>query len=100
MRSSGWLKPPTTGRYRFIVIYSDGLRLWMGGKQFINDWHPNSYPRQDEFEADFASLEPMSFRVEHFDEKNSSGVCSVRWIPPGAKLPEIIPIEAWSLTGR
>jgi serine/threonine protein kinase len=100
IRCSGWLKPPTTGRYRLIVSYSDGLRLWMGGTQFINDWHPNSYPRQDEFEADFASLEPMSFRVEHFDEKNSSGVCSVRWIPPGAKLPEIIPIEAWSLTGR
>jgi serine/threonine protein kinase len=50
IRCSGWLKPPTTGRYRFIVTYSDGLRLWMGGKQLANDWHPNSCPRQHEFE--------------------------------------------------
>ena len=98
LRWSGWLRPPTTGLYRFVVTYSDGLRLWMGGKQVVNDWHPNSYPRRDRFEADFANLKPVSIRIERLAEGNSSGLFRIRWVPPGAETAEDIPFEAWQQT--
>jgi hypothetical protein len=50
-----------------------------------------------EFEERFANLQPLPVRIDHFGLKSSRGSISVRWIPPGAKTPEIIPMEAWQL---
>jgi hypothetical protein len=97
MRWSGWLQPPTVGQYRFIVFCDDGIRMWLGGKPMLNEWRPKGWvrPRRYEFEEHFVNLQPMPIRIDHFGSKSSAGIVSVRWIPPGAKVPEIIPIEAW-----
>lgn len=38
VRWTGQVQPTTTGSYRFFVQADDGVRLWVNGKQLINDW--------------------------------------------------------------
>ncbi len=97
MRWSGALKPPKSGSYRLIVLYEDGVRLWLAGKPILKDWQATQTTRRFDFELLAASPqpEPVPIRIEHFVEGDSAGLFQIRWIPPGAKTPEVIPLEAW-----
>jgi serine/threonine protein kinase len=94
-RMSGWLKPPTPGRYRLVVIYDDGLRFWLDGKPLLREWQPKTGPFRFDTEWEFADLRPVPVRIEHFATTHSAGVFSIRWIPPGGDAPERIPPDAW-----
>jgi len=45
VRWTGWLVPPTTGYYVLHVAVDDGARLWLDGKQVLDEWRgqPVSY---------------------------------------------------------
>ena len=42
VRWTGYVKPPTTGLYRFHTLSDDGVRLWVNGVLLIDNWtgHP------------------------------------------------------------
>jgi outer membrane protein OmpA-like peptidoglycan-associated protein len=45
VRWTGWLIPPTTGRYVLHLTVDDGARLWLDGKPLLDEWRgqPLSY---------------------------------------------------------
>jgi outer membrane protein OmpA-like peptidoglycan-associated protein len=45
VRWTGWLVPPTTGYYVLCLSVDDGIRLWLGERQLLDDWrsHGQSY---------------------------------------------------------
>ena len=45
VRWTGWLVPPTTGHYVLHLAVDDGARLWLDGKQVLDEWRgqPLSY---------------------------------------------------------
>jgi outer membrane protein OmpA-like peptidoglycan-associated protein len=42
VRWTGWLVPPTSGRYVLHVAADDGVRLWVGGQLLIDEWRGQS----------------------------------------------------------
>lgn len=38
VRWSGFIKPDLTGSYTFSTTSDDGVRLWVNGKQLVNNW--------------------------------------------------------------
>ncbi|QKG57166.1 OmpA family protein [Hymenobacter sp. BRD128] len=38
VRWTGWLVPPTTGHYVLHLAIDDGARLWLDGKQLLDEW--------------------------------------------------------------
>jgi outer membrane protein OmpA-like peptidoglycan-associated protein len=38
VRWTGWLVPPTTGRYVLHMAVDDGVRLWLGNRQLLDEW--------------------------------------------------------------
>ena len=38
-RFEGIVNVPVTGQYEFNLAYDDGARLWIDGKQVVNDWN-------------------------------------------------------------
>ena len=38
MRWTGHVLAPTSGEYRFATISDDGVRLWLDGKQLVDNW--------------------------------------------------------------
>lgn len=45
VRWTGWLVPPVTGHYVLHLAVDDGARLWLDGKQVVDEWRgqPLSY---------------------------------------------------------
>lgn len=45
VRWTGWLVPPTTDHYVLHLAVDDGARLWLDGKQVLDEWRgqPLSY---------------------------------------------------------
>jgi outer membrane protein OmpA-like peptidoglycan-associated protein len=37
-RWTGWLRVPTTGHYVLYLTVDDGARLWLAGRQLLNEW--------------------------------------------------------------
>lgn len=38
VRWTGWLVPPTTGRYVLHISIDDGIRLWLNNRLLLDDW--------------------------------------------------------------
>jgi hypothetical protein len=38
VRWTGWLVPPTTGHYVLHLSVDDGIRLWLNGRELLNEW--------------------------------------------------------------
>jgi outer membrane protein OmpA-like peptidoglycan-associated protein len=42
VRWTGWLVPPATGHYVLRLTVDDGARLWLDGRQLLNEWRGQS----------------------------------------------------------
>ncbi len=42
VRWTGYLVPPVTGRYVLHLTVDDGMRLWLNGRQLLNEWRGQS----------------------------------------------------------
>jgi outer membrane protein OmpA-like peptidoglycan-associated protein len=38
VRWTGWLRPPASGRYILHITVDDGARLWLDGRQVLDEW--------------------------------------------------------------
>ena len=82
-RWSGFLQARTTGKHALILNTDDGARLWVDGKQVINDWIGRA-PNDSSVEVDLTAGTRVPIRVEYFQ---GGGGASARfdWIEPSGQ---------------
>ncbi|TDN36551.1 hypothetical protein E4631_13225 [Hymenobacter sp. UV11] len=82
VRWTGWLVPPTTGRYVLHISVDDGIRLWLNGRELLNEWRgqPLSYYQ---LAVDLRAGEPYSLRIDYCQYAFSTRM-RLAWEPPAA----------------
>jgi outer membrane protein OmpA-like peptidoglycan-associated protein len=85
VRWTGWLVPPTTGRYVLHISVDDGIRLWLNDHLLLDDWqgHPLSYYQ---VEVDLKAGEPYALRVDYC-QYSFSTQARLAWLAPPAPAP-------------
>ncbi|MBJ6109064.1 OmpA family protein [Hymenobacter sp. BT523] len=82
VRWTGWLMPPTSGKYVFHVTVDDGIRLWLNDRLLLNEWRgqpQSSYTAAVELRAG----EPYRLRVDYCQYGLDTRVF-VTWEQPAA----------------
>ena len=82
VRWTGWLVPPTTGHYVLHLSVDDGIRLWLNGRELLNEWRgqPLSYYQ---LAVDLKAGEPYSLRIDYCQYSFSTRM-RLAWEPPAA----------------
>ena len=81
VRWEGVIVPPTTGEYTFSAGGDDGVRLWIDGKQVMEDWGVHAYR---EFTTEPMRLEAgkaISVKLDFFQGGGESK-CMLKWNVP------------------
>jgi hypothetical protein len=88
VRWSGQVMPKYTETYTFYTGTDDGVRLWVNGKQLVNDWnnHPNT---ENKGTITLEAGKKYDIRVEYF-EGFSLANAQLSWSSP-SQTKEIIP---------
>jgi len=87
VRWTGKLDPPRTGTYTFHTTNDDGVRLWVAGKQIINDWasHPTE---QRKGQLKLTAGKKVDLKLEYFDS-SSEALVKLEWSGPGVRRGSI-----------
>jgi outer membrane protein OmpA-like peptidoglycan-associated protein len=86
VRWTGWLVPPTSGKYLFHVTVDDGIRLWLNDQLIMNEWRGqplSNYTAAVELRAG----EPYRLRVDYCQYSMDTRVF-VTWEPPGPRAAQ------------
>jgi len=87
-RWTGQVQPATSGTYTFFTQSDDGIRLWVNGKQIINNWTNHSVTENRGTIALVAG-QKYDIRLEYYDNTNSA-VAKLLWSAVGV-TKQIIP---------
>ena len=90
------LKVATNGEYTFYYTTDDGARLWIDGKQIVNDWVPRP-GLTSEAKVTLTAGE-HAVRAEFF-EGGGSAQAHLLWSGPGIGK-QVVPATATSANGR
>ncbi|MEI6915645.1 MAG: PA14 domain-containing protein, partial [Armatimonadota bacterium] len=96
IRWEGKLSIPADGDYKFIARADDGVRLWIDGKQIIDEWDQHA-------PTDFPGTISLTkgehdIRMDYF--QLIGGACiKLSWEGPGIKN-QVIPAESLSFEGK
>jgi outer membrane protein OmpA-like peptidoglycan-associated protein len=82
VRWTGWLVPPTTGRYVLHISVDDGIRLWLNDRQLLDDWHGHSL-NYYQVEVDLKAGEPYALRVDYCQHAQATQA-RLAWLPPAS----------------
>jgi hypothetical protein len=96
VRWTGSLTPPESGNYIFGTRSDDGIRLWVGGDQVINNWGDHSATWNRCVPVSLVAGEPVAIRLE-FYENGGDAVSELYWSGPGID-EQIIPASFLSPT--
>lgn len=84
IRWEGSVKVRQGGKYAFIVSSDDGSRLWVDGREVIDDW--GQHARQTERAVlNFAANSRHRIRLDYFQAAGGASV-HLAWEPPPTKL--------------
>jgi outer membrane protein OmpA-like peptidoglycan-associated protein len=86
VRWTGWLVPPVTGHYVLHLSVDDGVRLWLDGKQLLDEWRgqPLSY---FDVPVDLVGGRPYRLRLDYCQYSHEARAL-LRWERPRqAKTP-------------
>jgi autotransporter-associated beta strand protein len=97
VRWSGRLKASATGTFTFHTDSDEGVRLWVGGTQVINDWTTRALAERTGTIA-LTSGQVYDLVLEYFQGTGDASV-KLSWTPPsGTKT--VIPISAFTPAER
>jgi outer membrane protein OmpA-like peptidoglycan-associated protein len=96
VRWTGWLVPPTTGRYVLHVSVDDGIRLWLNGRQLLDDWRGQSLSYY-QLEVDLKAGEPYTLRIDYCQYAYSTRA-RLAWLPPATNVPASTWRTMWGMT--
>ncbi|RSK50834.1 T9SS C-terminal target domain-containing protein [Hymenobacter rigui] len=89
VRWEGLLAAPTTGRYRFVAVTSDEVRLWVNGKKVLDTWDGKKQSSLDDATVTLAAGEKTTIKLEYNDADGNAGI-QLQWVAPG-QAPQLIP---------
>ena len=89
VRWTGQVSAGAEGDYTFVTTSDDGVRLWVDGKQVIDDWNVHA-ARADTATVRLAAHSRHAIRMEYF-QNTRDAVAQLQWRPPGGT-----PTLAWS----
>jgi beta-glucosidase len=79
VRWTGTLTPTASGSYELGFTGDDGYRMWVDGKQVVEDWriHP---PSTKTTRVNLEKAHPYSIKIEYF-QKNNGAEARLVWTP-------------------
>ena len=86
IRWTGQLLPPVSGRYEIVVGADDGFRLFVDGREVIDNWHINSRMESKSTFLDLQAGQAYEIKLEYFEDIRDAEV-RLGWRLPGAKPP-------------
>ena len=85
-RWKGEVQAPRSGPFRFATVADDGARLWVDGKQIIDDWNVHG-ATENSATVQLEKGRKYSIEMEYFQGENSA-TYQLLWTPPrGEKTP-------------
>ncbi|MHC4227457.1 MAG: PA14 domain-containing protein, partial [Planctomycetota bacterium] len=93
-RWTGEVEAAFTETYTFYTNSDDGLRLWIGGQQLVNNWTDHG-PTEDKGTIDLVAGNTYSLQMEYY-ENGGGAVAELRWSSPRTPK-QLIPQAALSL---
>jgi len=85
VRWTGWLVPPTTGRYIFHLSVDDGIRVWLGERQLLDDWRGQGLGYH-QVAVDLRAGQAYALRLDYCQATAASRV-RLAWELPTAPAP-------------
>ncbi len=93
VRFSGFITPPVTDTYTFIVEHNDGVRLYINNDRVINDWNDGAAESTSTNKKLTAGV-PYPFMLDMYDKTDMAKVI-LRW--KGKKFPErLVPASVFT----
>jgi beta-glucosidase len=83
-RWTGTLTPPATGTYTFGLTSDDGSRLFIDGKQVIDNWRDQA-ANTETAQVDLTAGKPVSIEVDYY-QGGGDAVVNLGWVQPGNDL--------------
>ena len=90
VRWTGTLTVPTSGTYRFQTNSDDGVRLWVGGTQRIDNWTDHSPTANTTSNITLTAGQRVAIVLEYY-ERGGGAVMQLRWRRPGQSTYVAIP---------
>ncbi len=88
-RYTGFLLPPKTGRYRFVALGDDRVRITLNGKPLVE---ANDDDRESVAFLDLTEGKAVPLKID-FQDTGGWGRFYLHWVPPGSKVELCIPPE-------
>jgi alpha-D-xyloside xylohydrolase len=88
IRWTGKIVAPETGEYSINTVTDDGARLWVDGKQIIDDWTGHA-PLLNSGKVHFEAGKNYDVKFEYYDYWQGA-VAQLRWILPSRQKPDTI----------
>lgn len=106
VRWTGWIIPEFTESYTFYTQSDDGVRLWIGGQQVINNWTTHG-STEDSATVSLQAGVPVPIRLEYF-QGNGGSIIQLRWssartaktIIPSRALRSVEPLNEATLASQ
>jgi len=80
VRWTGMIEVPASATYTFHTQTDDGIRLWVGGQQIINNWTDHS-DTHDSGDIALAAGRQYEIILEYY-ENGGGAVCALSWSTP------------------
>jgi YVTN family beta-propeller protein len=90
VRWSGFIKPTSSGSFKFQTYSDDGVRVWVNGVQLVNNWTDHSPTTNSSASISLSAGQRYSIRVEYY-ERGGGATMQLRWLTPGAWTYSAVP---------
>ena len=90
VRWTGTVTVPTTGSYRFRTVSDDGVRLWVGGTQRINNWTVHAPTTNTSGAFNLTAGQRVTVTLEYY-ERGGGAVMRLQWLTPGTTTYVAVP---------
>jgi hypothetical protein len=95
-RWTGQVEAPGTGAYTFYTQSDDGVRLWVDGKQLVNNWTVHA-SREDKGVVSLVAGRKYDIKLEYFD-RSYGAVMKLQWSGPGVSKQVVPQTRLYSST--
>ncbi|OKH38477.1 endopolygalacturonase [[Phormidium ambiguum] IAM M-71] len=89
VRWTGQIQPETSGNYTFFVRANDGVRLWVNGKQLIDDWEDAGVVSERSGSISLSGNQKYDIKLEYLEWEGSASA-QLLWSGPSLNK-QVIP---------